>query len=547
MNNQNSTRVEGSFEHARGFFSVKYLAIIILLVWLNSMAYVSSAWAAGFTETWYMYRGKSNMKIGNYKAAIEAFEKVVEKNPDNKEAMRSLGLAYEGQGLIDKAIEQFDRYLEEYPDDPEIAFKQAGLLEWSRYSYRHNDVLKYYRLGLAKKDDANMRLKYAIFLAKEKETSQEAITQFEKVLAREPDNAAAHRGAAKAYAWLGDNDHALHHSTLAIKYSKEAEDMSALRQNMRKGREPTLEGQLPFLIQPQKPFDLKGFRLGSTGKFDLTAFTTSTVEAGYEEYWNVSESASGSYVAFGTQYRINPSNSVDGKLGYHTLARTGGDVVLDIAYTHERGALSIRPGFQRELRYDSLMALAGSTTSGTLLGAARSNLFYTAFTYGSGFLQLHVTPFIGWVSTANLSPNEQLGIDLKTAISLLKSERWDLKAEYLLYLSHYGADHSGFQPSGVEPLPGGYFSPRIYINQIPRLSFTLQSKAQNEFYFSAGPAFQYIDEAATEGRFRIGGDLHASYTAQLPERFSLKLMVDFTQIANTYTRFQMNSFLVYRF
>ncbi len=82
-------------------------------------------WASGFSESWYMSRGKANMKIGNYKAAIEAFEKVLEINPDNREAMRSLGLAYEGQGLKDKAIDQFDRYLEEHPDDPEIAFKQA--------------------------------------------------------------------------------------------------------------------------------------------------------------------------------------------------------------------------------------------------------------------------------------------------------------------------------------------------------------------------------------------------------------------------------------
>ncbi|GIW54697.1 MAG: hypothetical protein KatS3mg082_1101 [Nitrospiraceae bacterium] len=153
---------------------------------LCAVFWCTTVWAADFAESWYMSRGRANMEIGNYKAAIEAFEKVVEKNPDNREAMRTLGLAYEKQGLKDKAIEQFDRYLDKWEDDPEIAFKQAQALEWSRYAYREKDMMKYYRMGLKRKDDPRMRLKYAAHLAKRKETSQEAIVQYEKVLAKEP-------------------------------------------------------------------------------------------------------------------------------------------------------------------------------------------------------------------------------------------------------------------------------------------------------------------------------------------------------------------------
>src|SRR5881397_2913227 len=96
----------------------KARALIQVLMVLTGLFASTSAWAEGFTESWYMSRGRANMDIGNYKAAIEAFEKVVEQNPDNREAMRSLGLAYEKQGLKDKAIEQFDRYLNKYEDDP---------------------------------------------------------------------------------------------------------------------------------------------------------------------------------------------------------------------------------------------------------------------------------------------------------------------------------------------------------------------------------------------------------------------------------------------
>ena len=246
--------------------------------------------AEEFTESWYLSRGRANMEIENYKAAIEAFEKVVERDPNHREALRSLGLAYEKQGLKDKAIETFDRYLAKYDDDPEIAFDQARALEWSRYAYREKDMLKYYRMGLKRKDDSTMRLKYATHLARHKESSQAAIAQYDKVLEQQPHNPEAHRGLAKAYAWLGNNDQALYHANLAQHSSKqESGDLTTLRQDMTKGREPTVEGVIGVLAQPEKPFELYGVRIGSRGKVDLTPFTTTILEVGTEHFRNTSE------------------------------------------------------------------------------------------------------------------------------------------------------------------------------------------------------------------------------------------------------------------
>lgn len=507
----------------------------------------TSVWAQGFTESWYMSRGRANMDIGNYKAAIEAFEKAVELNPNNREAMRSLGLAYEKQGLKDKAIEQFDRYLNKYEDDPEIAFKQAQALEWSRYAHREKDMLKYYRMGLKQQDDPRMRLKYATYLARYKETSPEAIIQYEKVLAKLPRNAEAHRGLAKAYAWLGDNDHALYHTNLALQYSKrEPGDLTTLRAEMMKGREPTVEPKLGILVQPEKPFELYGVRVGSLGKMDLTPFTTSTLEAGLERFWNSSESATGVYLSLGTQARFNPTNRLNGILEYHGVTEADG-LVFKFEYTHESDSFSIRPGIKREFRYDSFAAFVGSRTSGRLLGVARSHQFYTTVNVSSDQVQVEVTPFVGWVSAESLSNNEQVGLDMKTSFPLQRGEAWDVSAEYLLYLTHYGSDQSGFRPSAVEPFPGGYFSPRVFVNQIPRLSFVHTAENKNEFYFAAGPAVQYVDETQKASVFRIGGDAHASYTAQLPQRLLWKNMADFTQIAGVYMRFQFTSLLVYTF
>ncbi len=254
--------------------------------------------AEEFMESWYLSRGRANMEIENYKAAIEAYEKVVEHNPNHREAMRSLGLAYEKQGLKDKAIETFDRYLAKYDDDPGIAFEQAQALEWSRYAYREKDMLKYYRMGLKRKDDSTMRLKYATHLARHKESSQEAIVQYDRVLEQQPRNPDAHRGLAKAYAWLGNNDQALYHANLARQTaSRESGDLTTLRQDMLKGREPTVEGVIGILAQPEKPFELYGIRIGSRGKVDLTPFTTTTLEVGTEHFRSSSENRTGGYLS----------------------------------------------------------------------------------------------------------------------------------------------------------------------------------------------------------------------------------------------------------
>ncbi len=505
------------------------------------------AWATDFTESWYMSRGRANMEIGNYKAAIEAFEKVVEKNPDNREAMRSLGLAYEKQGLKDKAIEQFDRYLAKWEDDPEIAFRQAQALEWSRYAYREKDMMKYYRMGLKRKDDPHMRLKYAAHLARRKETSQEAIVQYEKVLAKEPRNVEAHRGLAKAYAWLGDNDKALYYTNLARDYSRrEPGDMTVLRREMMKGREPTVEGTVGVLIQPERPFELYGLRLGSRGKMDLTPFTTSTLEVGAEHFWDSSENRSGGYLSLGNQLRFNPTIRLDALLEYHGVTR-GDGLAYKFEFTHEATAFTVRPGVKREFRYDSFAALVGSRKTGPLLGLARSTLFYSDLTFETGEARVDVTPFVGWVSAENLDNNGQVGIDAKLAVPFWQDDRWDVYAEYLFYLTHYAEDQSGFRPSAVEPLPGGYFSPSVFVNQIPRLSATYITENKDEFYMAAGPAIQYIDEATKSPVFRVGGDAHASYTTKLPQRFLFKVLADFTQIATVYIRFQTNALLVYTF
>ena len=169
------------------------VASLLLLAWLIGMATPNASRAQSEsqsgTEGWYVARGEANMKIGNYRAAIEAFEKATELNPGNREAMLQLGVAYEKQGLTTKAIEQYDRYLARFTDDPEIAFKQAEYLGWSRYAYRRTDAIRYYRMGLEEQDDPSRRHALARLLARERADLDAALDQYRVLLEQEPDNA----------------------------------------------------------------------------------------------------------------------------------------------------------------------------------------------------------------------------------------------------------------------------------------------------------------------------------------------------------------------
>jgi cellulose synthase operon protein C len=144
---------------------------------------------ASVSESWYLARGRANMKIRNYGAAIEAYEKALAANPRSREASRALGLARQRNGETDRAVAEFDRHLASFPDDAEIAFEQARLLQWSRYAYRAGDAVRYLRMGLAARDDPARRRDLARLLGRDRATLDEAIAEYDRLLAKSPDDA----------------------------------------------------------------------------------------------------------------------------------------------------------------------------------------------------------------------------------------------------------------------------------------------------------------------------------------------------------------------
>jgi len=515
------------------------------------LSWSAPTWSANLTESWYLSRGKSNLAIANYKAAIEAFEKVVAMDPDNLEARRGLGLAYDAQGLKDKAVEHFDKYLEQHPDDAEIALRQAEILSWSRYAYRRADSIKYYRAGLKHKDDVNVRLKFANLLATEKNTAPQAVEQYNLVLKRSPGNAAAFRGLAKAYAWLGDQDQALHYAQLARERGGADTSMSRLESHLMQGREPELRGKLAFIEQPgDGDFGLRGYVTGIDGKLDLTPFITMNIEADNEEYHHRDLRAHGSFYSLMGEYRPREDQKWRGQLGVYATQTKSADVA-EISDSTVVGKLELETlgatqnltyGFESTRQSDSFRSLMGERFQGVNYGRATLNSFYVNVAMERDESTVEYKPYIGWVSALAVGSNTVVGGDMRYSRRLSQQPTYTISFINDLHLAHYDKDQSGFTNSGA-----GYFSPQAYLNESPKLALRWNPKAEHELVLSLGPAVQFAKVGSTDGSWKGAADLTAVYLVRFNKDLYWRTAGAYTRVADVFTRFQAETILIYKF
>ncbi|MGZ3744239.1 MAG: tetratricopeptide repeat protein [Pseudobdellovibrionaceae bacterium] len=522
---------------------VQHYSLVFLLWGLILPTLKPSSAHAGIKESWYMYRGRENMEIKNYKAAIEAYEKAIQMNSSNREASRGLGLAYENQGLIDKAVGQYDTYLSQWSDDHEVALRQARLLKWSRYSYRQQDAIKYYRMSLRHKEDPQVRLEYADVLASKKETSDQAIAEYNAVLKANPRNAAAHRGLAKAYAWNGDQDHSLYHTRLAREYGDQSQDTKHLESSLEKDRRPEVGIEGLILNQTSsREFALSGIHVGAYGHSHLSPFLTAHWRGGGETFWNDRDSKSSGYFGGGLHYRLSPEKSWLLGLTYHGMSVDG--LEADAAYQFQAEASRWKIGVKRELIYDSYLALVGKEDStGKKLGAARRSVFYVELHKKMEAIEIRFAPFTGWISAQSVSPNLIYGADLDSVYSF-SGQTWALVG--YTGFSSYQKDYSGFQDQAVAPFAGGYFSPSLFFSQDILLRYQLNSSDEDMWSLNIGPSYQYVRGTSSDGS-KYGARLEASFLRKMNNKLYLKLLGEARQVADVYTQIRASAWLSYEF
>jgi len=481
---------------------------------------------------------------------IASFEKALAADPESREAMRSLGSAYENQGLFEKAVALYDSYLAKHPDDAEIAFRQAEILSWSRFSGRREDALRYYQMGLKAKSDPHERLNYARLLATNQETSRKAIEEYKRVLEKDPNNGEAHRGLALAYGWIGDNDRALYHSRLALKSQPENDQVKKLNEQLSQGREPKISGKAAYFNQHGGNFGLAGFSTSLEGTTDLNPFVTGSAEMGHVDYWHSPDRADDVFFSGGAEARFDTVHRFQGRMGHHSVGPESRSLDGEFSYAYVPSGRNsmFKAGFKRDLRTDSFLALAGEQLGGVSYGAARSNLFYGEFDLPMGDYKFWMKPYAGWVSAQSLASNKLWGTDLRVdSPRLAEWNHSSVSAAYKAEAAHYENDQSGLSPNISGPLPGGYFSPQVFVTQTPLLSFQIHPRPKHQVRLEGGPSVQYVKDNEVSGAFRLGTEAEGSYLVQLTRHFSAQLLSKFLQVSNVTSRFSIEGALTAQF
>ena len=168
---------------------------------LVAAALLASPASAGVAESWYLGRAGANARIGNHAAAIEAYRKALGEDPGSREASRGLAQELRANGETDAAVAALDRHLARFPDDWELAFEQARILQWSRYGYRAADAVRYLRMGLAAHDDPARRRDLARILGRDRATLEEALREYDRLIAAAPADAALRDERLRLLLW----------------------------------------------------------------------------------------------------------------------------------------------------------------------------------------------------------------------------------------------------------------------------------------------------------------------------------------------------------
>jgi tetratricopeptide (TPR) repeat protein len=671
-----------------------------------TLALAPAAATASLTVEWYLLRGRHSARIGNWKAAAEAYEKAVQLDPGNREASRALALAWERNGETDRAIAQLDRHLARWDDEPDLAFKQARWLGWSRYAYRRPDAIRYYRMGLAHRDDPAMRhdlarllaadratldealseyrtllaapsasaawraeyrklllwddrhrdeavreleravsedpgdaasaralarllakdprrlaeaearyrallerspgdaalrlerarvlarlpgrrdeaageyrrvlvgrpsrearmeyaellaadpatrpqavpelkalaaaaadskarIGYARLLGERRETSGAAATQYQAVLARDPANAEAHEGLARAYAWEGESDRALDHASRALERDPRRSGAAELRDALRAGREPALGGGARALAQGGGSLALSGGAAFAAFEADASPYVRTWVEAGAEAYGDAGRDLSGALAVVRTQVRPSREGRLDASLAWRG-ARPGADAALGaVAWSSGGADVSWSLRAERRAREDSPLAFGGRRADGGEAAPATEHVAALVLAWRAGPFRAEAGPEAGFVADAS-GTNPVIGGRAALALPW-SSGRWTVSPRLELAVVHYGEDRS-WTGAGAAPgtTLGGYFSPTLLATASPRLAVAYQRFPAVRLALEGGPALQWLDDAHG-ARAQLGGDLRAEASRRLG-RLRLGATFGFVRVADAYTR-----------
>ncbi len=172
----------------------------------------------------FLRAGMANERTGNYPAAVRAYRRGLEVEPENVELLNSLGFALFQQGESHEAVAELEKALEADPkhvkahNNMALASIDLGELELAEAHYRESLAIEpqaaiYNDLG---------------FVLERQGMTEEAVEQFRKSLELEPGSASAHYNLAASLARGGEYPEAERHFRAALEEKPSAQAYTGL-------------------------------------------------------------------------------------------------------------------------------------------------------------------------------------------------------------------------------------------------------------------------------------------------------------------------------
>lgn len=171
---------------------------------------------SGKEVTYHFNLGVSYQKQGNIHKAIKEYERVLELDPNNAEAHNNLGIIYKEKGDLDKALEHYQLVVSLNPGMEE-AHNNLGVIHYLRGNLRAAE-LEYQKVLDINPNNLTSRINLGI-VYKAQKLERKAIDTFEKVLAIDSFYPEAHYNLAILYEELGHLEKAIWYYNRFIAYA----------------------------------------------------------------------------------------------------------------------------------------------------------------------------------------------------------------------------------------------------------------------------------------------------------------------------------------
>jgi cytochrome c-type biogenesis protein CcmH/NrfG len=523
--------------------------------------------------------GKAQEWLGRWSEAIQIFQRLAALDSGDVESWYALGRIHGWAGHTAESISSFEKALVLAPDRADIGTGYADVLSWNPHT-RKEAITRYERV--LNKDPQNIPARVGLAQARAWSGSiGEAQSGYSDVLAEDPSNITALLGLAEIARWrmqlleanrlltqvaaVAPSDLRVRKAAAEIDLSMSHYDSARKNAQMLAATDATwakgIERRIDLVRRPsfEVGFNLRrDQQVAAPNRLDYNAYSTAlalplraqghlTLLSTIPLYRGDGPVPSTHYT--GVRWESIPNYRV--RFALEALAEVMADRPKDMSATARVEVVAsdwvqMKFAIDRHLVGDSLQSVRGTQLNNELTGLVHSNLasWQNTFKLAPAELDIYANLVGGFYDGHCLDRNWMGQIDSGLG-KLLRNNQPSVRVGYGFTAIRFVQDQS-FLPAdgGPSNRTGGYFSPRLFLNNFAVLGLSGKFASTGEWKIDSALGLQQVrDRFADLDTRKLSSTAHASLWVPLNERLRLGFSYDFLNVGNSFRRNYFSSIL----